>query len=135
MLEKNPESIKIVFKHLPLRMHNMAEAAALAAIAAQNQGKFWQMHDALFATPKLNKETIDQAAKSIELDMDTFKKDMNSPETKQKLARDLASARQADVSGTPTLFINGRRVKSRGPDVIQQMVDQEMAKAEPAASN
>ena len=116
-------------------MHNMAEAAALAAIAAQNQGKFWQMHDALFATPKLNKETIDQAAKSIELDMDTFKKDMNSPETKQKLARDLASARQADVSGTPTLFINGRRVKSRGPDVIQQMVDQEMAKAEPAPSN
>ena len=135
MLEKNPESIKIVFKHLPLRMHNMAEAAALAAIAAQNQGKFWQMHDALFATPKLNKETIDQAAKSIELDMEKFKKDMNSPETKQKLARDLASARQADVSGTPTLFINGRRVKSRGPDVIQQMVEQEMAKAEPAASN
>lgn len=116
-------------------MHNMAEAAALAAIAAQNQGKFWQMHDALFATPKLNKETIDQAAESIELDMEKFKKDMNSPETKQKLARDLASARQADVSGTPTLFINGRRVKSRGPDVIQQMVDQEMAKAEPAASN
>ena len=135
MLEKNPESIKIVFKHLPLRMHNMAETAALAAIAAQNQGKFWQMHDALFATPKLNKETIDQAAGSIELDMDKFKKDMNSPETKHKLARDLASARQADVSGTPTLFINGRRVKSRGPDVIQKMVEQEMTKAEPAPSN
>ena len=135
MLEKNPESIKIVFKHLPLRMHDMAETAALAAIAAQNQGKFWQMHDALFATPKLNKETIDQAAKGIELDMDTFKKDMNSPETKQKLARDLASARQADVSGTPTLFINGRRVKNRGPDVIQKMVDQEMTKAEPTPSN
>lgn len=116
-------------------MHNMAETAALAAIAAQNQGKFWQMHDALFATPKLNKETIDQAAESIKLDMDKFKKDMNSPETKHKLARDLASARQADVSGTPTLFINGRRVKSRGPDVIQQMVEQEMAKAEPAPSN
>lgn len=135
MLEKNPESVKIVFKHLPLRMHNMAETAALAAIAAQNQGKFWQMHDALFATPKLNKETIDQAAGSIELDMDKFKKDMNSPETKHKLARDLASARQADVSGTPTLFINGRRVKSRGPDVIQKMVEQEMTKAAPAPSN
>ena len=116
-------------------MHNMAETAALAAIAAQNQGKFWQMHDALFATPKLNKETIDKAAEGIELDMDKFKKDMNSPVTKQKLAKDLASARQADVSGTPTLFINGRRVKSRGPDVIQKMVDQEMAKAEPAPTN
>jgi len=116
-------------------MHKMAETAALAAIAAQNQGKFWQMHDALFATPKLNKETIDQAAESIGLDMDTFKKDMNSPETKQKLAKDLASAQQADVSGTPTLFVNGRRVKNRGPDVIQNMVDQEITKAEPAPSN
>ena len=135
MLENNPESVKIVFKHLPLRMHDMAETAALAAIAAQNQGKFWPMHDALFATPKLNKETIDQAAESIGLDMDTFKKDMNSPETKQKLAKDLASAQQADVTGTPTLFVNGRRVKNRGPDVIQNMVDQEITKAEPAPSN
>lgn len=116
-------------------MHNMAETAALAAIAAQNQGKFWQMHDALFATPKLNKETIDQAAEGIGLDMIKYKKDMNSPETKQKLARDLASARQADVTGTPTLFVNGRRVKKRGPDVIQQMVDQEMTKAGPTPSN
>jgi len=116
-------------------MHNMAEPAALAAIAAQNQGKFWQMHDALFATPKLNKETIDQAAEGIGLDMNKYKKDMNSPETKQKLARDLASARQADVTGTPTLFVNGRRVKNRGPDVIQKMVDQEITKAEPAPSN
>ena len=135
MLENNPESVKIVFKHLPLRMHNMAETASLAAIAAQNQGKFWQMHDALFATPKLNKETIDQAAEGIGLDMNKYKKDMNSPETKQKLARDLASARQADVTGTPTLFVNGRRVKNRGPDVIQKMVDQEITKAEPAPSN
>ena len=116
-------------------MHNMAETAALAAIAAQNQGKFWQMHDALFAIPKLNKETIDQAAESIGLDMNKYKKDMNSPETKQKLARDLAAARQADVTGTPTLFVNGRRVKNRGPDVIQQMVAQEMTKAGPTPSN
>ncbi len=116
-------------------MHNMAETAALAALAAQNQGKFWQMHDALFATPKLTRDTIDQAARDTGLDMDRFKKDMNSPQTKQKLAKDLASARQADVNGTPTLFINGRRVKNRGPEAIQKMVEQELAKAEPAESN
>ncbi len=135
MLEKNPDNVKIVFKHLPLRMHKMAEPADRAAIAAQNQGKFWQLHDALFATPKLNKESIEKAAEGTGLDMEKFKKDMNSPETKQKLAKDLASARQADVTGTPTLFINGRRVKKRGAEAIQKMVDQEMAKAKSEPSN
>jgi len=116
-------------------MHKMAEPAALAAIAAQNQGKFWQMHDALFATPKLTRESIDKAAEGIGLDMNKFNKDMNSPETKQKLAKDLASASQASVSGTPTLFINGRRIKDRGPEAIQKMVDQETAKAKSKPSN
>jgi protein-disulfide isomerase len=137
VLEKNPDNVKIVFKHLPLRMHNMAEPAALAAIAAQNQGKFWQMHDAIFeAGPKaLTKEALLKDAETLGLDMEKFKADMNSPETRQKLAKDMADARKADVSGTPTLFINGHRVKNRGADAIQQMVDQEVAKAKSAPSN
>ena len=110
-------------------MHNLAEPAALATIAAQNQGKFWQMHDALFAQPKITKESIDKAAQDLGLDMDKYNADKASPEAKQKLAKDMASARQADVNGTPTLFINGRRVKSRGIEAIQQMVDQELSKA------
>jgi len=129
VLEKNPETVKIVFKHLPLRMHKMAEPAALAAIAAQNQGKFWQMHDAMFSAPKLSRESIDKSARDVGLDMEQFKKDMNSPQTKQKLAKDLADARQTGVSGTPTLFVNGRRVKDRGPEAIQKMIGQEKARA------
>ncbi len=137
MLENNPETVKIVFKHLPLRMHNMAEPAALAAIAAQNQGKFWQMHDAIFAAgPKnLTKDSLIKDAEKLGLNMEQFTKDMNSPETKQKLAKDLADARNADVSGTPTLFINGRRVKNRGPEALQKMVDQEVAKSKSAPAN
>jgi protein-disulfide isomerase len=135
VLEKNPDTVKIVFKHLPLRMHQMAEPAALAAIAAQNQGKFWQMHDAMFSTPKLSKESIDKSAKEVGLDMQQFKKDLNSPQTKQKLAKDLADARKTGVSGTPTLFVNGRRVKDRGPDAIQKLIDQEKAKTASKPSN
>ncbi len=120
-------------------MHKMAQTAAHAAIAAQNQGKFWQMHDAIFALPKLTKESIDKAAAEIGLDMEKFKKDLNSPATKQKLQKDMSIAQQAEVNGTPTLFVNGRRVKQRGAQPIQQMIDQELAKAKengkPAASN
>ena len=137
MLEKNPDTVKIVFKNLPLRMHNMAEPAARAAIAAQDQGKFWQMHDAIFAMgPKaLNKEAFIKAAKDLGMDVEKFKKDMNSPETKQRLAKDLGDANKAGVTGTPTLFINGRKVQSRGPGAIQQMIDQEVSKSKAAASH
>ena len=126
MLEKNPENVKIVFKHLPLRMHNMAQSAALAAVAAQKQGKFWQMHDALFNTRPLTKEGIDKAAESIGLDMEQFKKDMKDPATRQKVFKDMMDASKADVSGTPTLFINGHRVKDRNLSSIQKMIDQEL---------
>ncbi len=133
VLEHNPGTLKVVFKHMPLPMHREAEPAALAAIAAQNQGKFWEMHDALFASKPLTREKIDQAAQQIGLDMARFKKDMNSPETRQKLAKDMMDARKAEVSGTPTLFINGRRVTNRSEQVIQQMIDQELQKTKSAS--
>ncbi len=129
ILEKNPDKLKIVFKHLPLQMHKQAKPAALASIAAHEQGKFWQMHDALFAvTPKkLNKETIEKAAQDIGLDMEKFQKDLASPSVQAKLKKDMVDAGKAGVGGTPTLFINGRQVKGRGANVLQEMIDQELA--------
>lgn len=137
MLENNPESVKIAFKNLPLtNIHNMAEQAALAGLAAHNQGKFWQMHDALFAmNNNISNEKILAAAKEIGLDMDTFSRDLNSDATKQRLLRDVANARQAEVSGTPTLFINGRRVTDRDPGALQRMINEELAKAGKEAAN
>ena len=110
-------------------MHNMAEPAALAAIAAQKQEKFWQMHDALFNAGPLSRKAIDEAAKSIGLNMEQFKKDMADPLTKQKLYKDLMDARKADVTGTPTLFINGHRVKDRSLPALQKMIDQQLQAA------
>jgi predicted DsbA family dithiol-disulfide isomerase len=130
-LEDNPDKLKIVFKHLPLQMHKQARPAALAAIAAQEQGKFWEMHDALFAgSRKLDKESIEKAAADIGLDMEKFKKDWNSPAVEAKLKKDMMDAGKAGVGGTPTLYINGRQVKGRGTNILQKMIDQEMAPKE-----
>lgn len=107
-------------------MHNMAKPAALAAIAAQNQGKFWQMHDALFAAGKITKESIEAAAIGTGLDMKQFKKDLAAPATRQKLNKDMADAQKAGITGTPSLYINGHKVKSRKIDDMQKMVDREL---------
>ncbi|MCW5212471.1 thioredoxin domain-containing protein [Desulfobulbus sp. TB] len=128
LLRYNINNIKIVFKHLPLNfIHKQSRSAALATIAAHEQGKFWEMHDALFATAdNLNQETIKKAAADIDLDMERFQKDWNSSATKQKLKKDMIDATKADVNGTPTLFINGRQVKRRGSNIPQMMIDQEL---------
>ncbi|NOQ46229.1 MAG: thioredoxin domain-containing protein, partial [Desulfobulbaceae bacterium] len=101
VLEQNSDTVKVVFKHLPLRMHPQAEPAARAAIAAQNQSKFWQMHDALFESDKLDMASIKTVAAGIGLDMDQFKKDIKSQATRQQLQKDMMDARKADVTGTP----------------------------------
>jgi len=129
VLENNQQTLKIAFKNLPLtNIHNMAEPAALAGIAAHNQGKFWQMHDALFAMDTITMEKILDAAKEIGLDMDSFNRDLNSEITKQRLIKDVMDAREAEVSGTPTLFVNGRRVNDRSPQALQKLIDEELAK-------
>jgi protein-disulfide isomerase len=137
VMEKNPETVKIAFKNLPLtNIHNMAEPAALAGLAAHNQGKFWQMHDALFAmNSQLTNEKILAAAKEIGLDMDKFNADLNSDATKQKLIKDVMDAREGQISGTPSLFVNGRRVNDRSPEALQKMIDEEVAKAKKGPAN
>ncbi len=128
LLEKNPETLKVAFKHLPLRMHAHARQAALAAVAAQNQGKFWEMHDALFDTEKLSPEAIDAAAEKIGLDMEQYKKDIAAEETKQRLGEDVRDAQAAEVSGTPALFVNGVPVKQRSVEAVQAMIDEALGK-------
>ncbi len=135
ILQRNPNTVKIVFKNLPLPMHKMAQPAALAALAAQDQGKFWQMHDALFALDKLSPETINGAAQKIGLDMKEFKKDLGSQKIRERLTKDLISADRAEVHGTPTLFINGRLVHNRSIQAVQLMINHALAQVKKGAAN
>ena len=129
LLDANKDSLRVVFKNLPLRMHEQAEAAALAAIAAQKQGKFWQMHDALFEIKEWNPAVIDETAKAIGLDMTKYTADKSSQESRMQLGKDMNDAQIADVSSTPSLFINGRPVKERSLPNMQAMINEAMAAA------
>lgn len=127
VFEKNKDKIKMVFKNFPLSMHPMADPAHRAAMAADNQGKFWEFHDKLFAS-KLSQEGIDTIAKELGLDFAKFKKDMESAEIQKRVSQDLADGEKSSVTGTPTVFINGRKVQQRTPEAFQQMIDDELKK-------
>lgn len=127
VLQNNPDKIKLVLKNLPLtRIHPMAESAARAALAANSQGKFWEYHDMLFDSPRLSQEVFEELAMELGLDMDQFKEDMSSMPVRAQLQSDFQMAKAADVSGTPTCFINGRRLQERSVSGFQKLIDEEL---------
>ena len=100
--------VTLYFKHFPLPGHKRSEPAARAAFAAGLQGKFWEMHHKLFATwPKHSDADLIEYAKKLGLDVDRFKADFASPAAAEHVNRDLKEALAADISGTPSLFVNG----------------------------
>ena len=107
-------NVALIYMHYPLELaHPHAEGAARAAWAAQQQGKFWQMHDALFAqSPALAWDDVKGYAKSIGLDLKRFTADVESPAAKAAVAADKAQGGNAGVDGTPTFFVNGRRAET-----------------------
>jgi protein-disulfide isomerase len=126
VLEKNPDTVKMVFKNMPLRFHQFAEPSARAALAAFKQDKFWQFHDELFKSEKLSNEVINNIAVDLELDMAQFNNDKNSAEITKMIEKDLMDAQKVGVTGTPTIFINGKKLKNRSLQGFQMMIDQEL---------
>lgn len=128
ILKKNPDTVKLVFKNMPLGSHQYAELAAGAALAAKEQGKFWEFHDELFAAKELNETTIQTIAGRLHLDIARFKADMISAKTQKSLEQDLVDADSAGVDGTPAIFVNGRALKSRSLQAMQKLIDDELKK-------
>ncbi len=126
--KRNPETVKIVFKNMPLQFHKFADPAARAALAAGEQGKFWAFHDELFAGAQLNLQVINEIAAKLGLDIEKWKKDMVSQEIHQRIYTDIQDAQQAGVTGTPTVFINGRLLKDRNLQGFQNLIDKELKK-------
>jgi hypothetical protein len=101
--------VKLVFKNYPLGMHEFAEGAARAAVAAQKQGKFWQMHEWMFSNQQsLDKKNLLRRAKEIGLDEQQFIADSESEATADIVNRDRKQADKLGLRGTPTIYINGR---------------------------
>jgi len=131
VLEAYPGKIKLIFKQFPLDTHSQAALAAAAAIAAHQQGKFWPMHDALFAHRRdLSRASILVLARTTGLDMTHFEADLDSAETKKTIARDMNDGDRAGVEGTPSVFINGRKYNgSLDLPAIRTIIDEELKEA------
>ena len=111
MLEKYPQKVRLIFKNYPIRNHKLAQPAAKAAMAAGNQGKFWEYHDKVFENyNKLSDEMLVQFAKELNLDMNRFRKERGSKKIASIINRDLREASRIGVRGTPTIFVNGKRL-------------------------
>ncbi len=128
VMAKNPKTVKLTFKNMPLKFHKLAEPSAKAALAAHEQGKFWPFHDKLFAEQKLTEDTIKKTAADLKLDIPRFEKDMESPMIQSKLQKDILDAQNAGVTGTPTIFINGRTPRQRSVEGFQTIIDDELQK-------
>ncbi|OKY75956.1 MAG: hypothetical protein BM485_06380 [Desulfobulbaceae bacterium DB1] len=129
ILVKNPDTVKIAYKHFPLRGHKEATPAAIAAVAAHKQGKFWQYHDSLFQNmQQLSPQKFQEIATSLQLNMEQFNKDMADPQSMAIIGKDQQEGVGIGVKGTPSLFVNGRTAKDRSVAGLQKMIDEELAK-------
>jgi protein-disulfide isomerase len=130
LLEKRSGKVRFVYKFMPLSMHPHGEQAARAAIAAQAQGKFWEMHHQLFANGTHLEDTdLDTYAKGLGLDMARFHGDLQAPATKARLDADRKLADDLGVKGTPTLYVDGREYDAKVE--LGDWIDSEIAKASP----
>ncbi len=109
------DQIRVVFRQFPLNIHPRAQKAAEASLCANEQGKFWQMHDAMFADQK-KLELADLKAKAGALGVDQAKFDqcLDGGKYAAQVATDLADGQKVGVTGTPAIFINGRFDQRRG---------------------
>ncbi|MEO7092630.1 MAG: thioredoxin domain-containing protein, partial [Polyangiales bacterium] len=117
--------VYFVFKEFPLSGHEHAEPAARAALAAQLQGKFWEMHDQLFThQEQLNTPDIEGYARKLQLEFERFKTDWGSQPIKDKVAADRDLGAKIGVAGTPAIFVNGRKFSTIGhADFAEQLRD------------
>ncbi|MBK04935.1 MAG: thioredoxin, partial [Deltaproteobacteria bacterium] len=122
--------VRVVFKHLPLSFHRNAHMAAQASMAAHAQGKFWEFHDKLFANSRnLSKANYLKWAKELGLDVAKFKAALDSGKYKAFVDANAAKASSVGANGTPTFFINGKKLVGAQPFArFKQVIDAELKK-------
>ena len=124
-----PGKVKIAFRHRPLPMHEHARIAAKASVAAEAQGRFWEYHDVLVAhRDALDRVSLQGYARTLGLDLARFGRDMDDPRTEARISADEKQAAKLHVEGTPTAFVNGRRIVGAQPiAVYRDAIDRALA--------
>lgn len=107
--EKYGDQVRFVFRHFPMPFHSNARAAAAASMAAHEQGKFWEFHDALFANQnELDRASLEALATKLNLDMTRFRRALDSSTWNNYVDTEVAEGQRRAIAGTPTFFINGK---------------------------
>jgi protein-disulfide isomerase len=126
--QKYGDKVRIVFRQFPLSFHQQAQKAAEASLCAHEQGKFWEMHDALFANQQaLGVDQLKSQATQLGLSADAFNSCLDSGKYADQVAQDLKEGSAAGVSGTPAMFVNGRFISGAVPfEQIAPVIDDEL---------
>ncbi|HEX3552338.1 MAG TPA: thioredoxin domain-containing protein [Thermoanaerobaculia bacterium] len=126
--EKYGDKVRIVFRQFPLPMHQNAQKAAEAALCANDQGKFWQLHDAMFSNQSaLGVDQLKAKAAELGLKADDFNKCLDSGAKVAVIEADKKAGSEAGVNGTPAMFINGRFVNGAVPlEQLTSVIDDEL---------
>lgn len=124
-----PGKLRFVYRHFPLDFHQNARPAALAAVCAEHQARFWDYHDLLFANQRsLANEDLLRYAGQLGLDPSTFERCLTADSTQQRIDEDLAVAKSVGAKATPTFFINGIMLRgAQGLQAFRSIIDLELA--------
>ena len=126
-----PNDVRVAIKQYPLPFHKQAMPAAKAALAAQRQGKFWEMTDVMYKNYRaLTDDKLKEYAKQIGLNVSKFEKDFRDPSVATELKQHMDEARRIGVRGTPSFYFNGRVMKPEGRSIagLKKMVEEELKK-------
>ena len=125
LLEEYPSNLRFVFKHYPLTsLHPQATEAALAALAAEKQERGWEMHDLLFRNSRrLDANVYLVLAQDLGMDLSRFDQDRRSLWALERLAADEKQAVRTEVSGVPTFFLNGLRMRSWRYGFLKEQIE------------
>jgi protein-disulfide isomerase len=123
--QKYGDRVRFVFRQFPLGMHPRAREAAEAALAAGGQGKFWELHDLLFKNQQqLGRANLEEHAKTAGLDVAAFKKALDEHKYGSVVDADMKLGADAQVNGTPTMFVNGARVSNPASfEAVSEMIE------------
>ena len=133
VVETYGDQVRLVFRQFPLNnIHSNAQKAAEASLCANDQGKFWEMHDLMFKEQRsLEQEQLKEKAARLELDVEAFNECLDSSKYAEAVMNDLEAGGQVGVSGTPALFINGRFLSGAQPyEALATVIDAELAMRE-----
>jgi RNA polymerase sigma factor (sigma-70 family) len=131
LLATYPGQVRLVWKNLPLAFHEHAKLAAEAALAANEQGKFWEMHDRLFANQNaLDVKALEEHAQALGLDVQRFRKALEDKRFLAAVEEDMKLAQEANIDGTPSFYINGVALVGAQPlSAFTGAVDDALARA------